>query len=212
MREIGAALSGAAASLEARVKQERAFVEHASHVIRTPLTALRFELEDLTLRDDVSEDVVETARRCLTQLNTLDTDTSEVIATVREYTLLGRPLAPMQEVARSVTNHWARTQAAYDSTFRSFLHGELDLQLTPGLIEQILDQVLAGILIDGTGDVELSFTGQAGHVRVDVHASGPSGADHSRMAIPEALVTAMGGSISGAVFEDGGLKILLPGR
>ncbi|MGK2875121.1 MAG: hypothetical protein ACSLEW_05700, partial [Nocardioides sp.] len=46
--------------LRERLSSGQALSEHASHVLRTPLTALRMELEDLSLNEDLPEDAVAT--------------------------------------------------------------------------------------------------------------------------------------------------------
>ena len=45
---IGSALRTSAVQLESRIRRERSFSEQASHELRTPITTLRLELEDLT--------------------------------------------------------------------------------------------------------------------------------------------------------------------
>ena len=62
-RAIADALRSSALALEDRVHRERAFAEHTSHVLRTPLTGIRLELEDLSLRDDLPPDAHETVMR-----------------------------------------------------------------------------------------------------------------------------------------------------
>ncbi|HRD61866.1 MAG TPA: hypothetical protein PL137_13235, partial [Nocardioides sp.] len=52
-RAIRDALLTSAGQLQERLTSEQAFAEHASHVLRTPLTGLRLELEDLAGRPDV---------------------------------------------------------------------------------------------------------------------------------------------------------------
>jgi signal transduction histidine kinase len=78
-RAIANALRASAKQLEDRVQRERDFAEHASHVLRTPLTGMRLELEDLTLRDDVPPDVQASARRSLAAVEEVGADRKSVV-------------------------------------------------------------------------------------------------------------------------------------
>src|SRR4051794_19116139 len=71
-RAISQALLTSAGQLQERLASEQAFAEHASHVLRTPLTGLRLELEDLSQRDDLPVDARSSATRAVGRIEAVD--------------------------------------------------------------------------------------------------------------------------------------------
>lgn len=211
VREIGAALEGAAHSFELRLREQKVFLERASHVIRTPLTGIRLELEDLLQRTD-DPDVRDSVQFCVGQVEKLDHDAGTVLAWAREWTAAGQPVADLDRVARHVSARWADRMVDYDSEFRSFVDGDTAVEVVPGLVEQVLDQVLEVVLHHGYGTVRLSFTGLEAAIRVEVLADGPVLDDDLRLRNARMLAETLGGSMDGTLFSPSGLKILLPGR
>ena len=96
-----------AAQLEARLAREREFAEHASHVLRTPLTGLRLELEDLTLRDDVPADVKDAARRCIERVDAVNASAGELVALTRSAALVEGAETTVADLARQVAQEWS---------------------------------------------------------------------------------------------------------
>lgn len=211
VREIGAALSGAARSFELRLREERLFLEQTSHVIRTPLTGIRLELEDLLQRSE-DKDVQESVRLCVEQVEKLDRDADTVLALARDWIAAGQPLAELGVVARHMTDRWTSRMAGYDSDFRAFLHGDAAVQVIPGVVEQVLDQVLSVVVQHGFGAVRLTFTGADRMVQLVVVADGPDRPDDPRLQRARLFAETVGGTVDGVLFSPSGLKILLPGR
>ena len=77
---IGKALQTSATQLESRISRERDFAELASHELKTPLTSLRLELEELTLRDDVPDDAKAAAVRCIRSVDAVNRSAGELVA------------------------------------------------------------------------------------------------------------------------------------
>jgi signal transduction histidine kinase len=193
---IGQALRVSAAQLEARLSRERDFVERVSHELRTPLTSLRLELEDMTWRPDVPSDVREAARRCLGRVDAVNEAAGEAVALSRQGVLVEGGQVRLGDLATNVTQVWSDRLAASRRTVTARAEGEVDLVLTPGPVEQILDIVLDDVA-RGEGPVELVFEGSDGHVRVVVPA-GVAGSPPVRgVEVARGLALPQGGRISG---------------
>jgi signal transduction histidine kinase len=198
-----------AAQLEARLAREREFAEHASHVLRTPLTGLRLELEDLTLRDDVPADVREAARRCIERVDAVNASAGELVALTRSAALVEGAETTVADLARQVAQQWS-DQLGGRRQVTAVVEGDLSLRLTPGPMEQLLDLVLADVR-RGSGPARLVFIGEAGHVRVRL-APGTMPGEGRRDGVDAAAVLAgsQGGRVTGS--DGGEVEVLLPRR
>src|SRR6478672_4529195 len=228
-KAIALALGTSAGQLRSRLRRERDFAERASHVLRTPLTGLRLEMEELSLRTDVPEDVRATAARGLASVDRMNAVTGELVELSRSGTLVEGADLPLVDLATQLAQRWADRLAVGDRTLSASAEGDLTLTYTPGPIEYVLDLVLADVVRRGCGAVRIVFHGQeGGHLRVKVTSEGladgvtvdghPDGSpvaaaadDGSRLDQARAVVEALGGRLLG---EDPahGLEVLLPRR
>ena len=76
---ISDSLRASSLRLQKSLRRDRDFFHHASHVLRTPLTGMRLELEELTLRGDLDADVRRTTARCLSDVERLDCTIAELL-------------------------------------------------------------------------------------------------------------------------------------
>lgn len=216
-RAIAQALATSAGQLENRLRRERDFAEHASHVLRTPLTGLRLELEDLTLRPDVPADAKAAAARGIATVDEMNAVAGELVELARSGSLVEGAELPLVDLATQLAQRWADRLAARNRSLTASAEGDLTLTYTPGPIEHVLDLVLAEVVRRGTGSVRIVFVGQeGGHLRVrissDGRVAGASGAQQPpRLDQARTVVEALGGKISG---DDpaAGLEVLLPRR
>ncbi|MFC4785385.1 histidine kinase dimerization/phospho-acceptor domain-containing protein [Nocardioides sp. MAHUQ-72] len=216
-RAIGQALRTSAAQLEDRLRRERDFAEHASHVLRTPLTGLRLELEELSLRDDVPDDVRASAVRGLAGVDEMNAVAGELVELSRSGSLVAGAEMPLVDLATQLAQRWADRLAARDRVLTASADGDLSLTYTPGPVEHVLDLVLTDVVRRGTGAVRIVFWGlEGGHLRVKVCSEGrvadpEAGAAGPRRDQARAVVEALGGRLSG---DDpaAGLEVLLPRR
>lgn len=216
-RAISNALRASAHQLEDRVHRERDFAEHASHVLRTPLTGLRLELEDLTLRDDVPNDVKETAARSLASVEQVGTVAAELVDLTRRGSLVEGSELPLVDLATQLAQRWADRLGARNRTLTAAAEGDLSLSYTPGPVEHVTDLLLADVVRRGTGSVRIVFHGEeGGHLRIRVECEGrteeaPGGDAVDRVAQVRAVVEALGGRVTGEHAADG-IELLLPRR
>ncbi len=216
-RAIAQALGTSAAQLRDRLRRERDFAEHASHILRTPLTGLRLELEDLTLRDDVPADARESAARGLASVEEMNAVAGELVEMSRSGSLVEGAQLPLVELATQLAQRWSDRLAARSRTLTASADGDLAMTYTPGPIEHVLDLVLAEVVRRGTGDVTIVFRAQeGGHLRVTVTAAGrlPGAAGElsgERLEQARGVVESLGGRLMGAD-PQAGLELLLPRR
>jgi signal transduction histidine kinase len=217
-RAIAQALATSAGQLEDRLRRERDFAQHASHVLRTPLTGLRLELEDLTLRDDVAPDVQESARHGLASVDEVNAVVGELVDISRRGSLVAGAELSLVDLATQLAQRWSDRLAERDRSLTASAEGDLALSYTPGPVEHVLDLVLAEVVDRSSGAVRIVFHGEdSGHLRVVVTATGParaadvSGQPGTRLEQARGVVAALGGRIIGDDPAQG-VEVLLPRR
>lgn len=82
--EIGDALRRGASRLDAIVQQQRDFAVNASHELRTPIAALRLELEDLAMWPETPPEVAAELRGYVPELKRLSEAVTQFLDTARE--------------------------------------------------------------------------------------------------------------------------------
>ena len=217
-RAISNALRSSALALEDRVHRERAFAEHTSHVLRTPLTGIRLELEDLSLRDDLPQDAQETVRRCLDRVEEVSAVAAELVEITRRGSLVVGAEVPLSDLSAQLAQRWADRLAARNRALTAAVEGDLTLTYTPGPVEHATDLLLADVVRRGTGAVRIVFNAAPdGHLRITVLCAGHTpgselgGETVDRMSQVRAVVEALGGRVTGEHPADG-IEVLLPRR
>lgn len=217
-REIANALRSSALALEDRVHRERAFAEHASHVLRTPLTGIRLELEDLSLRDDLPADAQEVVTRCLTRVEEVSSVAAELVEITRRGSLVVGAEVPLSELSTQLAQRWADRLAVRNRALTAAVEGDLTLTYTPGPVEHATDLLLADVVRRGTGAVRIVFHAEpAGQLRVTILCAGRvpdkdlTRDSVDRMAQVRVVVEALGGRVKGEHPADG-VEVLLPRR
>ncbi|GAA1789197.1 HAMP domain-containing sensor histidine kinase [Nocardioides hankookensis] len=215
---IANALRSSALALEDRVHRERAFAEHTSHVLRTPLTGIRLELEDLSLRNDLPEDAQETVARCLARVEEVSAVAAELVEITRRGSLVVGAEVPISDLSAQLAQRWADRLAARNRALTAAVEGDLTLTYTPGPVEHATDLLLADVVRRGTGAVRIVFNAAAdGHLRITVLCAGHTpgtelgGETVDRLSQVRAVVEALGGRVTGDHPADG-IEVLLPRR
>jgi hypothetical protein len=215
---IANALRSSALALEDRVHRERAFAEHTSHVLRTPLTGIRLELEDLSLRDDLPEDARETVKRCLAKVEEVSAVAAELVEITRRGSRGVGAEVPLSDLSTQLAQRWADRLAARNRALTAAAEGDLTLTYTPGPVEHATDLLLADVVRRGTGAVRIVFNAETeGHLRITVLCAGRTpeselgGETVDRMSQVRAVVEALGGRVTGEHPADG-IEVLLPRR
>jgi signal transduction histidine kinase len=145
LRDLAVSFNHMAEELEARIKSQRDFVADASHQLRTPLTALQFQLENLGDTED--PDVLRWRDAALERVSHLARLVEEMLTLARVDSGIVAP-AKLQRADAIVSGNidaWLPVAAEFGSTIE-FEPGEAHslLVLTvPTHVEQILENLVA---------------------------------------------------------------------
>lgn len=209
---ISQSLSTSADQLRERLQRDREFAAHASHSLRSPLTGLRLELDELALRDDLPEDARATLARALGQVARVDQVAGELVDLQRGSLVEGAAI-PLRDLATQVAQRWADELALSDREVTAAVEGEIDQRYTPGPVEHLLDVLLPAVSAASRGAVRLVLEGERGgllRITVTAERSRLRGSDDP-FADARAVCASLGGRWSGTEPMDG-LEILLPRR
>jgi hypothetical protein len=214
-RALSGALLTSAGQLQERLASEQAFAEHASHVLRTPLTGLRLELEDLSRRDDLPPDARTSATRAVGRIEAMDAVAGDLVALARRGALVAGAEIPLRDLATQCAQTWADALAEQERELSAAVEGTIETTYTPGPVEHILDLVLAEVLKRGAGAVRIVFVAdEEGHLSIDVCCEGlreiPDPNADIAVTQARAVVAALGGRLTGD--DARRLSILLPRR
>ena len=171
---VAAALDETVARLGAVVARERAFSADASHQLRTPLAALRLELESRQLAgDDVDEP--------LRQVERLDATIDTLLAAARD-TATAQPPFAIEPLLEELRASWTGRLAAQGRVIE--ISALPDLPPVRGAIGAVRE--ILGVLVDnaarhGDGTVRIQARSLAGSLAIDVTDQGP-GVDQAERA------------------------------
>jgi signal transduction histidine kinase len=165
---VGDALATTARRLEALVNRERAFSADASHQLRTPLQALRLELEAAELRGDASPEL----QAALVQVDRLQDTMTTLLAVARDH--------PRREVATdvgavldAVGSRWHGPLAAASRPLRIEGPGTTRRAAAdPRVVEQIMEVLLDNAARHGAGVVGVAVRDLDDWLAIDVTDEG----------------------------------------
>lgn len=171
-RAIGEALRTSATTLEQRIRREHEFAANASHQLRTPITALRLELEDLSLWPETPPGVRDQLQHALAEIDRLSDAITELLELARGGNPGGDSWIPLGTMLDQAAQRWRAQAAARDRQIVVRPH-EMGTVTAPGPAAQILDVLIHNALEHGRGPVTVSGTRANGYVTVHVSDEGP---------------------------------------
>ncbi|MCW2853345.1 MAG: Signal transduction histidine kinase [Nocardioides sp.] len=208
-RAIADALRSSAVALRDRMEREQEFATHASHVLRTPLTGLRLQLEEMTLDEGLGPDTRAAAERCMQAVDEVTVVAGDLVDLSRRG-LIGGPQVPLEELATTLAQRWSDELDEHDRLLTAAVEGDLELAFTPGPVEQVLDLLLRDRVRHGVGDTRLVFEGDPrGHLRVIVRGERGSGSDDDEVRQARHLVEGLGGRLETKESVSGTEHVLL---
>ena len=169
---IDRALRDSADTLERRIRREHEFAANASHQLRTPITAVRLELEDLSLWGETPPVVREQLEHAVQEIDRLADAITQLLALARGEAAAESACAPLEQTIRGAAERW-RQQA--NATGRSIRTDDLDdaLGSAPAAASQILDVLLHNAIKHGRGTITITAARRAEYVTVQVADEGP---------------------------------------
>ena len=170
---VGRALDTTAERLDTLLTREREFSADASHQLRTPLAALRLELESLELTGGAPDQV----RAALEQAGRLQ-QTIDTLLAVRRDTKRDDSGADLPGLLDAIEADWRGALAAQARPLRmSIPRGPTQVSASASLVREILDVLLDNAARHGGGAVSLSLRELGSSVAVEVADEGPGFAD-----------------------------------
>ena len=163
--QVGAALDATAERLDDLVARERAFSADASHQLRTPLAALRLELEALELRG-------EELPAALAQVDRLQETVDTLLAVARD-TQPGTASADLGALVEGAERRWRGPLASDGRPLHVVITAAQPVALAaPRVVDEILDVLLANAHRHGEGPVTATVRDAADWLAVEVADEG----------------------------------------
>lgn len=165
---VAAALDATAQRLDELVSRERAFSADASHQLRTPLAALRLELEAMELRDAGSEEL----SAALAQVERLQGTIDTLLAVARDAPRRAVE-ADLGDLADEAEQRWRAELARDGRPLRTAVRAERPAAAAaPRVVAEVLDVLIGNARLHGRGAVTVSVSEVEGWLAVDVADEG----------------------------------------
>jgi signal transduction histidine kinase len=167
--DVAAALENSAQRLDELVQRERAFSANASHQLRTPLAAVRIELEALELRGAGTPEL----RAALSQVDRLQ-DTIDTLLAVARDAPRSAAGTPLRAVVEELEARWRAPLARTDRRLDVRIDDPRVAVPAPApVLREILDVLLENAMLHGAGTVRVHARRTDGSLAVDVADEGP---------------------------------------
>ena len=185
--ELGDALRRAAGQLGGLVERERELAVIASHELRTPITALRLSLEDMTLWPQTPPDVVAELEHCMTEIDRLSGVVSSLLEQGARSHLGNVTQTDIGELVDEVAARWSDRAKALGRTVVAGGSDAISLPLHRTSVDKVLDVLVGRALEHGTGTVTVDAARFSTHARIRV-------ADESERSLATGILHAEAGA------------------
>jgi signal transduction histidine kinase len=176
---VGAALDATAARLGDVIARERAFTTNASHQLRTPLAALRLELEALELGEPDHPELA----GALAQVDRLQATIETLLSVARDARRPGE-VAELAALVDDAESRWRDVLAAEARPLRSRGTARpATARASRRVVDEILDVLLDNAHVHGRGAVTLTVRDVAGWLALDVADEGAGFAGDPELAM-----------------------------
>ena len=176
---ISRAMHTSAIRLKALVHKEREFASNASHQLRTPITALHLELEDLAVWGETPPIVAAELRRSVLELDRLSEAVTSLLDMARGNEVTAGPAIDVSVLAIDAAQRWRPQVTAVEWQIWAEIPGVVLMNTARGRVNQILDVLIENSIKHGVGRIELVVTELDAHTRLSVNDQGASKIDRS---------------------------------
>lgn len=171
--QLAGALDRSQARIAELLRAEREFSSNASHQLRTPLSALRLRLEDLTTWPETTSDVRTELGAALGEVDRLADTVTDLLELARSGGIGDRRDVDLHRAAVEAAGRW---QARFgDADRRIAVHPHHGGALVAGserAVDHVLDVLLENALVHGSGVVDLTVLDRDGDVALCVADQG----------------------------------------
>jgi len=168
--EVGAALNTGSRRIGELVSRERAFSADASHQLRTPLTALRLELETLALGSPARGSELAGA---LAQVDRLEV-TIETLLGLARGTPPGEQKVDLEQAMRGLEARWLGPLAAQGRPLRIVIDAErATAAISPAVLDEIVEVLMNNARAHGRGAVTVAVRRAGDAFTLGVSDQGP---------------------------------------
>jgi signal transduction histidine kinase len=174
LRALARVINATSARLITLLESQRAFVEDASHQLRTPLTSLQLHLENLQVAEGVSNE--NDLNSVLAEMNRLSRMVDSLLALARNESKTPVLVAvDVRDLVRERADVWRALAAEMDLELVIDAPDALRALAVEDVLEQVLDNLLSNAF-DATpagGRVRIETTSADDHVEIHVVDTGP---------------------------------------
>ena len=165
---VAEALDVTAERLGDLVTRERAFSSNASHQLRTPLAALRLELEALEMRGNPPAEV----SRALAEVDRLQATIDTLLSVARDSADRSAE-SDLPALLGEIEERWHGPLAAEGRPLRVAVNGDdLVAKASPSVVSEVIGVLLDNAYRHGSGAVTVTARAAAGSIAVDVEDEG----------------------------------------
>ncbi len=216
---IGSALREGARQLGAVMVHERQFADSAWHELRTPITALRLDLEDLCLWPETDPAVAGHLRESLTELKRLSTAVTVLLERSREHRMEQARKVDLTAVVDEAVAHWQARAAASSTALVHESTRPLLAHVPVAAVAQTLDALIEDEIsatTDGTAPrrrrVTVRTLDVGTHAQIEIVSDPDWGVRPATVTIARAheLASFLGGHLTTGSAERPGTRLLLP--
>jgi signal transduction histidine kinase len=169
--DVGAALNGSSQRVGELIGRERTFSADISHQLRTPLTAVRLELEAFALQPPEQAAGLTAA---LTQVERLQGTIDTLLAVARGGAPSGERTTDFKQALRGVENAWHGPLAADGRPLRTTVDVEPAIAaISPAVLDEILEILMQNASTHGTGAVTVAVRAVGDTFALEVSDQGP---------------------------------------
>lgn len=223
---IGVALGQAATQLDELLRREREFAANASHQLRTPITALRLTLEDLTMWPETPANVAAELNANIGELDRLSVAINELLALSRGNRVGDVVDVDLNDLITTAVNRWT---PHFENAGRTLVRDTAEpvpTCIAPGPFVQILDVLIENACAHGEGQVTVGARRRDKYLDVVVADEGEATIDNEvfqrgtrsddssghgiGLTIAAQLATALGGRLTVAESATTAFVLVLP--